>query len=406
MSIDLSILLFDSNAFTDDAQNRLVAVADIAAPRATCGSNGLFIPNGSMQWRGLTSASAARQAMDAAPFDFQVFNAEQRRRTRFSRRAVADRVCASVDASRNTSIGTFVATLAVVHEAGLTRVYHYAHEGDAGALFLHLIDLPALSRGGSVPDERWNSWLHISRHALTQAATLRHMLSDDCWYTKWRPEMELERKFTSRQIPDMWQLATDLHASMGAGAFEGFILELDRDFQSYDYESHIFEVSGQYQSESGYIAFIPQADGLMAVKRKWFVQNDELRREDFSTNHRIAIDAIEPYARAMTAAPIHRMKPFRRTRFDVNCESLANGNGFGIYFDICRMVDGSASFAQIEVEYCRSRTLRPLHDIEGDFERIASLVHAFLLARGLAFTHDLYSKLDFVREASLSTALT
>lgn len=397
MSLALSLLLFDSTAYDSGAQSPLIAVAGLSSndvSPAQCGGNGLFIHSGSLAWRTLSTAHHNAMPMQMSAFDFQVFNAEQRRRTRLSRVRITEYLIDEpVPALAQNRPTTFVATLAVVHHEQHDSVYHYAHEGEGGALFLHLLDLP------SIAQDSWTAWLAAAQTALAGAAALRPLLSDDCWYTKWRPEMELERKFTSPKIPDMWQLATDMHATIAKGGFEGFVLELDRDFQYYDYESHIFEVSGE-PSETGYIAFIPQADGLMAVKRKWFLKNDELRREDFSINHAIPFDTIEQYARSMTSAAIRRLKPFRRTRFDVNCESLEHGNGFGTYFDICRMVDGSASFAQIEVEYCRSRTLKPLRGIEDDFERLSTIVHAFLFSQGLSFTHDLYSKLDFVREAT------
>ncbi|RMN21244.1 hypothetical protein ALP26_01871 [Pseudomonas savastanoi pv. glycinea] len=152
--------------------------------------------------------------------------------------------------------------------------------------------------------------------------------------------------------------------------------------------------------ETGYISFIPQADGLMAVKRKWFLENAELRREDFNTDQPVAFADIESHARSMTSANLCRLKPFRRTRIDINFESLRTGNGFGAYFDVCRMVDGSAEFAQVEVEYCRSRTLHTLREVEEDFETVSNVMRDFLAERNLPFQQDLYSKLDFAREAS------
>ncbi|MGI4861658.1 MAG: hypothetical protein ACRYHA_32975 [Janthinobacterium lividum] len=386
MPLDLSLLLFNSAAREPDAAMLPAAVVEIEVPGSRCGANGLFLPSGPMQWLALSTATQSRVRTNLTPFDFQIFNASQRQRTRVARA----RITAS---SPVTSPASLTATLAFVHHDEYISVYHYAHEGELGSLFLHLLDLPSFDRS------QWTAWGTAAQRALACAAKSRALLSDDCWYSRWRPEMELERKFTSHRIPDMWQIATGMHAALRGGRMEGVILEIDRDFQTYDYESHIFEVSGDPR-EAGYIAFIPQANGQMAVKRKWFVQNDELRREDFNTDQAVSFDAIEHHARSMTSAHVERLKPFRRTRFDVNCESLDTGNGFGLYFDICRMVDGSAEFAQIEVEYCRSRTLKPLRDVEKDFERIASAVHSFLDECGQPFQHDLYSKLDFAREAS------
>ncbi|MFH7391488.1 hypothetical protein RA278_30670, partial [Pseudomonas syringae pv. tagetis] len=71
----------------------------------------------------------------------------------------------------------------------------------------------------------------------------------------------------------------------------------------------------------------------------------------------VAFADIETHARAMTSANLRRLKPFRRTRLDINFDSLRTGNGFGAYFDVCRMVDVIAEFSQVEVEFFRSRTL-------------------------------------------------
>ncbi|WP_024905392.1 hypothetical protein [Robbsia andropogonis] len=386
MALDLSLLLFHSRIPDDNAESPLATVVNIEAPSSRCGDNGLFLHTETMRWRELITGTQDTLSIESTPFNFQIFNAVQRQQTRTARARIS-----ALDPTLASA--TLVVTLALVHHADRVSVYHYAHEGETGALFLHLLDIEPFAR------DAWTAWCDVAQSALACAAKSRALLNDDCWYSRWRPDMELERKFTSQHIPDMWQLAIELHAAIGAGHIDAVILELDRDFQCYDYESHIFEVTGDPR-EAGYIAFIPQANGLMAVKRKWFVKNEELRREDFNTDHAIAFDAIEQHARSLTSARLQRLKPFRRTRFDVNCESLDTGNGFGIYLDICRMVDGSASFAQIEVEYCRSRTLKALRDVESDFERIATAVHQFLIERGHRFQHDLYSKLDFAREAS------
>ena len=390
MKADISLLLFDPQILNGNLESALVAVVDVEAPLARHADNGLFIPAGTLSARRLSNPHHTQVPMPMEGFDFQIFNAEQRRRTQASRSRMS--VLDPTDSREGAEL-TRLVSLAVVHGPGKSSIYHYAHEGDAGALFLHVLDMDPIKCAA------WDTWLQMARIAGTKVAASQHLLSDDCWYTKWRPEMELERKFTSVHIPDMWQLSTAMYQAIGSGAFEDLILEIDRDFQTLDYESHIFEVTGD-PAETGYISFIPQANGLMAVKRKWFLKNAELRREDFDTDQHVAFQDIGDYAHSMTSAHLRRLKPFRRTRIDVNFESLRTGNGFGAYFDICRMTDGSAQFAQIEVEYCRSRTLHELREVEEDFETVSNLVRDFLAERDMPFQQDLYSKLDFAREAS------
>ncbi|MBI6705395.1 hypothetical protein [Pseudomonas viridiflava] len=390
MNKDISLLFFDPQILNGSLECALVAVVDTEAPLARYAENGLFIPGGTLRAHWLSNAHHTHVPMPMAGFDFQIFSASQRRRTKESRSRMY-----TLDPERNRPQAgqALLATLAVVHHASGASVYHYVHEGEAGALFLHLIEVESIER------DVWKAWQRLARVAAIQAARSQPLLSDDCWYVRWRPEMELERKFTSFEIPDMWQLSSAMHKAIGLGEYPDLVLEIDRDFQTYDYESHIFEVTGD-PLETGYIAFIPQADGLMAVKRKWFIENAELRREDFNIDQPVAFADIETHARSMTPANLHRLKPFRRTRIDINFESLRTGNGFGAYFDVCRMVDGSAHFAQIEVEYCRSRTLHGLRDVEEDFETVSNVMRDFLAQSDTSFQQDLYSKLDFAREAS------
>ncbi|WP_208452512.1 hypothetical protein [Burkholderia gladioli] len=389
-SADLCLLLFDARAHLRADPPALLAIAELAAPSMRHGANGLFIPSGALQLTGLTTARRREVLPHPTPFDFQIFNAGQRRRTCATRQRLAD-----LDPALAGTLPC--ATFALIRNEARFDAYRYVHEGENGALFLHRLDHAPFDVSN------WQAASAMAREAGESDAGVRALLSDDCWYTRWHPEMELERKFTSHRVPDMWRLATAFHAAVADGRFDRLVLEIDRDFQTMDYESHIFEVSGD-PAEAGYIAFIPQADGLMSVKRKWFVENAELRREDFVSNQAIAFATIGDRARAMTSATVRRLQPFRRTRIDVNLESLETGNGFGVYFDLCLSLDGSASFAQVEVEYCRSRTFTPLRDIELDFEDIAGAVGQFLNEHTPGFRHDLYSKLDFAREVSARAA--
>lgn len=390
MSTHLSLLFFDPCVGNGKLDSALVTAVDVEAPLARHASNGLFIPSGTLNSRWLCNAYDTHVPIAMHGFDFQVFSACQRQRTCASRLRmnVLDPTYRRVNAGL-----TLLAKLAVVHHPDKSSVYHYIDEGEAGALFLHVMDVAPITVGS------WVAWQHVMTLVSARVATVQPLLSDECWYVRWRPEMELERKFTGLHIPDMWRLSMALHRAIGEGALKDLILEIDRDFQTYDYESHIFEVTGD-PAEAGYISFIPQADGLMAVKRKWFVENAELRREDFNIDQPVVFADIASKARAMTDAHVCQLKPFRRTRIDINVESLKTGNGFGAYFDVCRMVDGSAEFAQVEVEYCRSRTLHRLRDVEADFESVSNLIRDFLAGQGVLFQHDLYSKLDFARTAT------
>lgn len=229
----------------------------------------------------------------------------------------------------------------------------------------------------------------------------RSTLFNTRWnYSQWRSDMELERKYTFHAIPDTWALVTDLHRELYGGEVEGFFPEPHMGFQVFDYENHIFDVTGPPE-EAGYISFIPQVDGPVTVKRKWFRENAELRRESLWPNEAIPVDSFLETARQRVAGNVEKLPAFRRKRFDVNYESLETGHIFGVYFDICATFDDVSEhrFGQVEVEYCRSRTCFPLRDVTPEFEALCSRVEVFLKAHGVKFQHDLYSKLDFAREA-------
>lgn len=230
---------------------------------------------------------------------------------------------------------------------------------------------------------------------------LRSTLFNTRWnYSQWRSDMELERKYTFRAMPDTWMLVTDLYHELRSGAVPGFFPEPHMGFQVFDYENHIFDVSAP-PDEAGYISFIPQVDGPVTVKRKWFRENAELRRESLWPNESIPVDSFPEAARRRVDGVVEQLPAFRRKRFDVNYESLETGHVFGVYFDICATVDSPREhrFGQVEVEYCRSRTAFALADVTPEFEWLCAHVERFLGDRDVKFQHDLFSKLDFAREA-------
>lgn len=380
-----------------------LAVLEASVQGLQYGENGLFYTPSATHATRLHHTGGSIPIEPAVPFDLQFFSAEQRAAARVTAQRLAP-VLATADLNDEPSLvskdGPFPFVIAVA-EAGTLTFYHFCDIAYHGALYLRFhraavsagsLDFTALSAmlAAAYPDR-------VARHAI---------LNDTCWYTRWRGDMEMERKFTFREIPDTWRLIVELYQEILDGRLTGYVPELDRDFQVFDYESHMFEVTGPAE-EQGYISFIPQADGLMTVKRKWFVENAEIRRETVTDNVRLALADAE--AHACTLAPgadLRRLPTFRRKRFDVNFESLRTGNIFGVYFDICRLTDhpDGPHFGQCEVEYCRSRTLQPLHDVIEEFEDVAAYIGDFLTRKRVSFRHDLYSKLDFVRDAVKAVA--
>lgn len=377
------------------APRRLVAVLACSGTGLRKGANSFYVRGGDLRLQAVWLADGRRDAAppDSPAFEYRSFNAAQR--------AASRRFCAWLCARHPALVSALDAgaglppriapTIVATREGDSLAFQHFVQQGELGSLFVRYRD--------EAPDAPL-AWHHfdslLASHAPVLAA-LRPALGDECWYTKWRPDLEMERKFTFRGIPDTWRLLMAFHDAIADGALPDFVPEIDREIQVWDYEQHIFEVLGA-NAESGYVAYIPQADGRMTVKRKWFIENSEVRRESLWGNLALGMDDIEAHVRTLTPEATRRRPSYRRKRFDAQFESLATGNIFGIYMDVCRTLDDAHAFSQCEVEYCRTRSFGELRGLQQDFDAISGFVGASLARWGQAHQQDLYSKLDFVRE--------
>ena len=378
------------------APRRLVAVLACSGTGLRKGANSFYVRGGDLRLQAVWLADGRRDAAppDSPAFEYRSFNAAQR--------AASRRFCAWLCARHPALVSALDAgaglppriapTIVATREGDSLAFHHFVQQGELGSLFVRYCD-------EAMPDAPL-AWHHfdslLASHAPVLAA-LRPALGDECWYTKWRPDLEMERKFTFRGIPDTWRLLMAFHDAIADGALPDFVPEIDREIQVWDYEQHIFEVLGA-NAESGYVAYIPQADGRMTVKRKWFIENSEVRRESLWGNLALGMDDIEAHVRTLTPEATRRLPSYRRKRFDAQFESLATGNIFGIYMDVCRTLDDAHAFSQCEVEYCRTRSFGELRGLQQDFDAISGFVGASLARWGQAHQQDLYSKLDFVRE--------
>ena len=368
-----------------------IAVLHARSDSVQYGNNGLFVSGAPMKAHAIQMAGAAKIEVDPFDYDFRYFSAAQRR--------VSDAATLQLQAMLNRlqprsapAASGLVPMVLAIDASDQLALYHYVQQSEPGAIYLQY------HRASPQPSPSWADLVSLLRAGHPRLVQAWPLLNDDCWFSKWRSDIELERKFTFDGIPDTWQLINQLYDEVLERQLAGYVPELDRDFQVFDYESHLFEVSGD-PDEAGYISFIPQADGRMTLKRKWFVENAEIRRETVTGNLNIELAQAPALVRTMTTAKVRRLPVFRRKRFDVNFESLRTGNIYGVYFDICCTASPRHTFAQCEVEYCRTRTFHPLRDVMEEFEHVAGYVKRFLERKQIAFRHDTFSKLDFVREA-------
>jgi hypothetical protein len=369
---------------------------------ASVGNNGLFIRPGRLIVDALFAPGKAPVPIAPFDYDFLYFSGSQRvlrRKSMAILQSYMDEVLDTVAGMPREKAEDLVPFIILVLQEGRVSLYHFADLGHQGALYLCFERLAIEEYPSHHPGVD-----ALLAQAYRRQERCHELLNDNSGFSRWRAEYELERKLTFSTVPDTWKLTQDLYDGVLSGAIPGFVPELGLEFQVYDYESHVFEVLSP-SSEAGYISFIPQCDGRMTTKRKWFVENAELRKETIIGNQDIPVEGMDLHVKTMTSGRTHRLAAFRRKRFDVHIESMNTGHIFGIYFDICRIVgDEQSVMSQCEVEYCRSRTLFDIQDVYEEFEMIADYTEAFLARQKVRFERNLYSKLDFVRDHFTATA--
>jgi hypothetical protein len=384
------------NPFHIDPQQGLLPVLIVEAElrdRSQAGSNGLFMKPNSMTMKRMFTEQGV-VTTPRVPFDLNLQEVPHVGMATECESVIRRCYAEDLPRPKRELPSWFVPAVILGQFETSVSHYHLVETGPHGALALKYYDAPAFKSGSDLSFEQLAKSLEKGAKEFIECEPF---LTDRCSYWKWRPDHELERKFTFMEIVDIWRLVVILHQSICLGGLPGFVPETDKDFQVFDYHSTIYEVNGPVD-EQGYISFIPQADGKTAVKRKWFIENAELRKESLSWGMDIAADDWDEVAASMATAEPVRLTTFRRKRFDVNFESLSTGHVFGIYFDICRDLGGSGEWmSQCEVEYCRTRTLGRLDDVYPEFEAVCGWTEIFLQQQHVMYRRDLYSKLDFAR---------
>lgn len=212
---------------------------------------------------------------------------------------------------------------------------------------------------------------------------------------------ELEYKYNLQPAPDIWPVSMELLKALRHGELADCRPEYRNEFQIHYFDNHMFDVAGP-DEERGYASFIPTVNGTHVLKRKWFAEDTFARREQISTDIEISPDSFGAYLRSELGLQVQALPPFRRVRYDIQCESMRTGHVFGIFFDRCSLLAApDVVLSQCEMEYRRSRSLLD-HDEEAvlrEMERIDRWLLSYLAARGLAKERTFYSKLSFLRDA-------
>ncbi|MEU6357420.1 hypothetical protein ABZ896_50345 [Streptomyces sp. NPDC047072] len=211
---------------------------------------------------------------------------------------------------------------------------------------------------------------------------------------------ELEYKYTLDPAPDIWEAGMEVLRALRAGELPGCRPEYREDFQIWYYDNHLFDVLAP-ESERGYASFIPSTDGRNILKRKWFAEDSFARREELTHGVDLAPDGYADHLETELGLSVRALPPFRRVRYDVQCESLRTGHVYGIFFDHCRLLDDpEVVLSQCEVEYLRSRNLvaHEEGEVVAEMDRVDAWVREFLAERGWAKERSFYSKRSFLRD--------
>ncbi|MEV4335312.1 hypothetical protein AB0K02_33265 [Streptomyces sp. NPDC049597] len=215
---------------------------------------------------------------------------------------------------------------------------------------------------------------------------------------------ELEYKYNLTPGTDIWATAKQLLKALRHGALDGCRPEYRDEFQTYFTENHLFDVTGP-ESELGYASFVRTIDGGHVLKRKWFAQDAFARRERLYPELDLPPHGFEEYLRNELGLQVTAMPPFRRVRYDVQCESMATGHIYGMFLDHCSLLtEPDAVLSQCELEYRRSRTLleHDPNEVLAEMDRIGNWLQNYLTAGGMATERTYYSKRTFLRDTVAS----
>ncbi|WP_326644649.1 hypothetical protein OG884_10855 [Streptosporangium sp. NBC_01755] len=211
---------------------------------------------------------------------------------------------------------------------------------------------------------------------------------------------ELEYKYNLTPGTDIWAASMELLKVLRHGELADCRPEYRDEFQIYFFDNHLFDVTGP-DNERGYASFIPTVDGKHVLKRKWYAKDTFARREQLYTDIEVDADGFGEYLRSELGLQVRAMPPFRRVRYDIQCESMRTGHIFGIFLDHCSLLAApEVVLSQCELEYRRSRSVLN-HDedeVLREMERIDHWLLDYLATKGLTKQRTFYSKRSFLRD--------
>ncbi|MZD56779.1 hypothetical protein [Streptomyces sp. SID5606] len=222
-------------------------------------------------------------------------------------------------------------------------------------------------------------------------------------HLRYEKDVEIEEKITVVGDASIWHLTKSMWAAVENGHFPGFITNPGYELTRWHFVQSNFEVTAP-DNEVGHYAFQRVADDQYLLKMKQFSKDSLRRVETFRGGLQIPDADFDGYlAREFPNLTFRRLPDFRRTRFDINVQSVVTGHCFGIETDEVTLSDASGrKLRQVETEYLETRR----HDgmdgttIDAELSRLTGLVEEHLAGLRIAAKRDFYSKLSFLRDSA------
>ncbi|MGW0581785.1 hypothetical protein ACWD25_38935 [Streptomyces sp. NPDC002920] len=221
-------------------------------------------------------------------------------------------------------------------------------------------------------------------------------------FVEYEDGIEIEQKITLLDEASIWSLTKGMWAAVENGDFPGFITDPGYELTRWHLVQHNFEVLAP-ADKSGHYAFQQRPNGKYHLKMKTFPEDALRRKEAFRWDVDVPGADFEGYlAREFPDLRFKKLPTFRRTRFDLNIQSVVTGHYFGIETDeVTISHTGGRKLRQVEIEYLKTRWHAGMDasSIDAEMNRLTELLRTFIAKQGIGAERSFYSKLSFLRDS-------
>ncbi len=184
-----------------------VAVLHARSVSVQHGDNGLFVSGEPMRVHAVQLAGMAKAEVDNFDYDFRYFSAAQRSVSNAATTQLQAVLEALLPQAAPTALALVPMVMAIDAPEQVT-FYHYVQQAEPGAIYLQY------HRAPWVPHPDWDDLVSLLQAGQPRLSRAWPLLNDDCWFSKWRSDIEMERKFTFEGVPDTWQLINEPPAGL------------------------------------------------------------------------------------------------------------------------------------------------------------------------------------------------